>query len=93
MAGEGLLEGLVTNVFAISGDGALLTAPVPHVLAGHMRQFVIDVWEADGGEIGRECVQEVVVMPMEMVGGRGGCTCVLCVRVCVNYGRGPGGES
>ena len=52
--GEGLLEGLVTNLFAIGQDGALVTAPVPHVLEGHMRRLVIAVWSAGGGKT--ECV-------------------------------------
>ena len=39
--GEHLLEGLVTNFFAIDAEGCLLTAPAHLVLHGHMRALVI----------------------------------------------------
>ena len=47
--GEGLLEGLVTNLFAIDHEGSLVTSPLPHVLEGHMRSLVISAWVASGG--------------------------------------------
>ena len=44
LAGEGLLEGLVTNLFVIDHEGVLITAK-EHVLEGHMRALVIHTWQ------------------------------------------------
>ena len=46
--GEHLLEGLVTNFFAIDAEGCLLTAPAHLVLHGHMRALVIAAARARG---------------------------------------------
>lgn len=48
-------EGLQTNFFAVSPDGALLTAPDERVLAGTVRKVVLKVAKENGIPVRMEC--------------------------------------
>jgi branched-subunit amino acid aminotransferase/4-amino-4-deoxychorismate lyase len=50
-----ITEGLQTNFFAVTADGAILTAPDERVLAGTVRQVVLEVAAKEGIPVHLQC--------------------------------------